>query len=343
VKEVILIPCYEPDEKIIELIKTINRERFDIVIVDDGSGGNYQNIFNKIKDKVHLISYTPNMGKGYALKTGIKYIKDKYKKDYFIITMDSDGQHKIGDAIKLLDYTKNNLKTYTLGMRKRNSNTPICSKLGNGITKGIFRLVTGINIYDTQTGLRCFSDKLVNFLLKVPGNRFEYEMNALLLSSKNGIRMHEIEIETIYIDKNKGSHFNAFKDSYLIYKDILKFSLSSIISFLIDYVLFIIFTIFIKSISICNIIARIMSSSINYTMNRKLVFRSNNSLYKSIFSYIILAICVLILNTLLLNIFIYKLMINKFIAKILVEIILFVINYIIQQRFISKKKIDIDE
>jgi len=339
-KEVILIPSFEPDMKLVELISTINRTRFDIVVVDDGSGSDYQDIFNKIKDKVHLISYEPNMGKGYALKKGMAYIKDTYQKDYIVITMDSDGQHTIADAIKLSSYAKNHKNTLVLGMRKRGDTTPLRSKIGNTITKWIYGLVTGVSVYDTQTGLRVFSDRLMDFLLSVDGNRFEYEMNSLLLAPKNGIRLYEIEIETIYYKKNKGTHFKTLRDSFLIYKDILKFSLSSILSFVIDYILFFLFSLFINSITLCNILARVISASFNYLMNRKYVFKSRRSAYKSIFQYAILATSMLFINTLLLNIFVKNFLMNKFIAKIIVEIILFIINYFVQKIIIFRKEND---
>ena len=336
-KEVILIPSYEPDKKLISLIETINRNRFDIIVVDDGSGKKYQDIFQKICNKVYLISYVPNMGKGHALKKGLSYIKEKYQKDYLVITMDSDGQHTIGDAIKLSNYAKEHLNTYVLGMRKRNSNTPLRSKIGNRITKFVYYITTGVNIYDTQTGLRCFSNTLTEFLLNTPGERFEYEMNALLSSPKNGIKLHEIEIETIYMDNNKGTHFKTLRDSYLIYKDIFKFGFSSIISFIIDYSLFSIFSIFL-SLTLSNILARIISATCNYTLNRKLVFKSKNSLYKTALSYISLAILILMLNTILLNILVEKVLLNKFIAKLMVEACLFIFSYYIQNKYIFKRR-----
>ena len=337
-KEVILIPSYEPDNRLVDLIDKIDRERFDIVVVNDGSNKEYNKIFDKIKDKVHLISYQDNQGKGYALKKGISYIKDKYQKDYLIVTMDSDGQHTIEDAIKLCEYTKTHLNTYVLGMRKRNEKTPLRSRLGNSITKFVYSVVTHIDLYDTQTGLRAFTYNLTNFMLNVPGNRFEYEINALLLSPKNGINLHEIKIETIYIDNNKGTHFKTLRDSFLIYKDIIKFSFSSIISFLIDYFLFIILSFFINSLIVCNIIARIISATCNYLLNRKYVFHSKNSLVKSILSYTLLAISILFFNTILLHIFVEKLLINKFISKIIVEIVMFIVSYFVQKHFIFKRR-----
>ena len=121
-------------------------------------------------------------------------------------------------------------------------------------------------------------------------------------------------------------------------KDICKFSLSSIISFLIDYSLFTIFSLFITNISICNVLARIISATCNYLMNRNLVFKSSNNYQKSIMSYALLAFIIIILNTVLLNVFVYKFLFNKFIAKIIIEIVLFIFSFIIQKKFIFNKK-----
>ena len=209
-KEIVLIPSFEPNHKLIELVETIDLKRFDIIVVNDGSSNKYDKVFEKIKNKVHLISYHTNRGKGYALKTGLTYIKNYYQDNYLVVTIDSDGQHKTVDAIKLCDYVKTNPHTLVLGMRKRNNNTPLRSKIGNVITKFVYEMVTNYNIYDTQTGLRCFTDELTDFLLSIKGNRFEYEMNVLLYASKNDIKIHEIEINTIYYNKNKESHFKTF-------------------------------------------------------------------------------------------------------------------------------------
>lgn len=221
-KRIILIPSYEPDNKLINLVDDLNKEEVDIVVVNDGSNETFDNIFNNAQKYAKVISYENNMGKGYALKKGIEYIKDNYKEDYLIITMDSDGQHTIKDAKKLMEYTENNQNVLTIGKRLRDKKIPLRSKVGNAITKFVFYLTTGVRVYDTQSGLRCFTDKLVDNMLSVEGNRFEYEMNVLMMCAKNKIKMKEILIETIYIDNNSGSHFNKFKDSYLIYKNIIK-------------------------------------------------------------------------------------------------------------------------
>jgi len=221
-KKIILIPSYEPDNKLVKLVNDLNKEEVHIVVINDGSNNTFDNIFKSIEDKVHLISYKNNRGKGYALKKGIKYINEKYNDNYIIVTMDSDGQHTVKDAKRLMEYTLENQNVLTIGKRLRDKKIPLRSKVGNAITRFVFFLTTGVKVYDTQSGLRCFSDKLVDYMIKIDGNRFEYEMNVLMMCAKNKIKMKEITIETIYIDNNSGSHFNKFKDSYLIYKNILK-------------------------------------------------------------------------------------------------------------------------
>ena len=334
-KKIILIPAYEPDDKLPTLVKGINRKEFTIVVVDDGSGSNYKDIFDetsKYVDKV--ISYPQNQGKGYALKTGIKYIKDEYKENYIIVTMDSDGQHTIEDATKLCNYIEKHPDELVTGKRPIQENTPLRSRIGNTITRFVYHMSTGIKLYDTQTGLRAFSDKLTDFHLEVKGNRFEYEMNILLFAPKLGIKIHEIEIQTIYIDKNSGSHFNALKDSYRIYKEIFKFSISSLISFVIDYFLYTILVLTTNNITISNIIARVISATCNYNINRKIVFKSIKKVPITLIQYAILAITILIVNTILLNAFVNLLYINEFIAKILTEIILFFFSWFVQKKLI---------
>lgn len=333
-RKIILIPSYEPDNKLIELVNNLKKEKLDIVVVNDGSGKEYDAIFKKINKKSKVISYDTNRGKGYALKTGLEYIKENYK-NYIVVTMDSDGQHSVKDAINLSNYAENHLDELVIGKRIRSEKTPLRSKLGNGITMLVYRLTTGVKVYDTQTGLRAFSNNLMDFMINVDGNRYEYEMNVLLLAPSNDIKIKEIEIETIYIENNKASHFNTIKDSYRVYKEIIKYSLSSIISFIIDYIFFTIFSL-LTTVTLSNIFARIISASVNYTINKKVVFKSNKNVITSLLQYAILAICILTLNTCLLNILV-NIGINKYISKIIVEVCLSVISFLVQKRMVFKK------
>lgn len=329
--KIALIPSYEPDNKLIKVTNSMKSEGFHVVIVDDGSGKKYKPIFDKCKDKAKVISYDTNKGKGYALKEGLKYIKENYK-EYVVVTIDSDGQHKAKDALKVCNSAINNDNTLVLGMRKRGKNVPLRSILGNTITRFIFRKVSGYDIYDTQTGLRAFTNKLIDYMLDIKGDRFEYEMNVLLNCKNKNINIKEVEIETIYLNENKGSHFSTIKDSYRIYKEIIKYSLSGIISFIIDYLLFGIFSLFFK-VTVSNIFARIISATFNFIYNRKIVFKSKKSLKDTLIDYIVLAAFILLFNTIILNILV-NIGINKLLGKLLTEIVLFFVSYGVQKNYI---------
>lgn len=221
-KIIVLIPSFEPDDKLISLVDGLSKENVDIIIVDDGSGLDYKHIFDKCMGNANIIFYDKNQGKGYALKTGFKYIKDNYNESYIVVTMDSDGQHTITDAKKLIKEINDDERVLILGKRIRNNKIPLRSRIGNAITRFIYRVTTGLDVYDTQSGLRVFNNNLIDYLIEIEGNRFEYEMNVLLKCAIDKIEIREVLISTIYINNNSGSHFNAIKDSYRIYKEIIK-------------------------------------------------------------------------------------------------------------------------
>lgn len=193
-----------------------------------------------------------------------------------------------------------------------------------------------------QTGLRAFSTGLIPQFLSIPGERYEYEMNVLLACSRIGIPILEEEIETIYIDGNAFSHFDTVKDSWRVYKEILKFSSASLISFLVDYGLYSLFTLLtsglgnILSILISNTGARIMSASVNYTINRKLVFQSKAHVVRSAVQYAVLAVGILIGNTVVLSVLADYLGVNRYAAKLITELFFFLMSWLVQRKVIFR-------
>lgn len=333
-KFIALIPAYQPDNKLVKLVNDLIEENLEVVVVDDGS--DKKKIFDEIESKCHVIHHEINKGKGRALKTGLQFIKDNYSQKYIVVTLDCDGQHKIEDARRLFDYNVKHPQALVLGSRGFDKNVPLRSMLGNTITRHVFGIVTGTSIYDTQTGLRSFSNRLIDEMLKIPGERFEYEINVLLNIAKEKTPIKEIRIKTIYLNDNKGSHFNAVKDSFKIYREILRFSLSSLSSFVLDLILYTIF-LNVYSLQIANVLARLFSATFNFFVNRNYVFKHKKNIYKAITKYALLAISILIVNTILLSILVNVLSLNKIIAKVIVEITLFIISYIVQHCFIFKK------
>ena len=212
------------------------------------------------------------------------------------------------------------------------------------MTRLVYKIATGVKVYDTQTGLRAFSYKLVPLMLEIKGERYEYEINVLMECSKNNIEIKEIDIATIYINNNSGSHFNVFKDSYRIYKEIFKFCAASIICFLVDYALYCIGLVFTVSLGkglstvVSNVFARIVSSVLNFTLNKKVVFKRKGNTLKLAISYFMLALCILAGNTIVLKMFVEVFNIDTKIAKLITELIFFIISWFIQKFLIFKKK-----
>ncbi len=222
-----LIPAYQPDEKLELLVRELSKRKFTIVVVNDGSGKKYSDIFKSISCKAVVLSYSQNRGKGYALKKGLRYINSRYNDDFTVVTLDADGQHKVSDAARIAHKAVSNRDCLILGSRKITSDVPFKSRFGNTITRFVFKKKTGTYIYDTQTGLRAFSSNLINYMINIDGSGYEYEMNVLMKCAYDKIPVIEENISTIYLGDNNISHFNPLKDSYKIYKSIFKFKHNS--------------------------------------------------------------------------------------------------------------------
>lgn len=336
-----VIPAYKPQESFPSFVKALKEEGFEIVVVDDGSGPNFSKTFQSVQYDAHVIQYEENRGKGYALKKAFTYISEQsYEKNTSIVTLDCDGQHLISDAIKVCELAEGNPHAIILGSRKQSKKSPWKSRLGNSLTKFVFFLSTGVKVQDTQTGLRAFNINFLKDILTISGKRYEYEMNMLLHFAKYHIEIIEVPIETIYIDGNKGTHFRPLIDSITIYAEIFKFSASSFIGFLVDFFLYSILVLLFgeNSIIIANIIARIVSGSVNFSINYRYVFQTKETLINSALKYSALSVSILLCNSALLYLSTTILGYNPYSAKIAVEVLLFIISWLIQRSFVFVKK-----
>ena len=345
----IIIPAYNPDSKLLWLIDELYKKNLsNIIIVDDGSNEASQEIFHMAESLCIVLKHGKNQGKGAAIKTALAYVAEKDKATDGIVIIDADGQHRPEDALRLLNKVKEGCPGLLLGIRKFDQKIPLRSLMGNQITKLVFRLCSGKWVSDTQTGLRAFSYQLIPKLLDIKGQRYEYEMNVLLVCAKEEIPITELPIATIYHDSsNSCSHFRTIRDSARIYGNLLKFSGASFLSFLLDYALFfpLVFLFGLglgegTALVMGNITARLFSAVFNYYLNSTFVFHDTNNRKKSILSYGMLAVMILYLNTLVLYFLNDYLGIDKAVAKLLTEVILFSISFCVQRFVIFNKKLE---
>ncbi|MBR4162743.1 MAG: bifunctional glycosyltransferase family 2/GtrA family protein [Solobacterium sp.] len=333
----VLIPAYCPGKGLIGLVEALKERNMECIVVNDGSPEEYDSVFQSVSDSAVVLAHEINKGKGAAMKTGFAYIRDHYN-DCIVVTADADGQHLPVDIQHIAECAESAYGSLVLGTRSfKKEDVPFKSYYGNKITETVFRTFTGVHVHDTQTGLRAFHSSLIDTMLKVPGDRYEYEMNKLLRCVKEKIPFQETEITTVYEDNNSCSHFHPFRDSFLIYKQILRFGLSSIASFFVDLCAFEIFTLFCKGstgILASNILARLISATFNYEINRKAVFNDQSTRKKSIMKYAALALTILACNTAILYLLTGILHMNPLFAKVLTEMILFIFSWTIQNKYI---------
>lgn len=343
---VVLIPAYHPDEKLIVLLRTLTEKYVGLIplVVDDGSGQEYEELFHRAKTYGTVLRHEENRGKGAAIKTGITYVKKNLPQVAAIVTADADGQHLPEDIRHLADELGER-PGFVIGARKFEGKVPLRSRFGNEITKLVFLVAAGKKCSDTQTGLRGFSADLFDFMLHIKGNRYEYEMNVLMQCAQNGVGIREIPIRTVYEGgKNETSHFRPLLDSFRIYKTIfinsslIRYGLSAVFCFLIDFGAMSVFQTFITMAWLYTLLARCISAPVNYAINRRFVFNSDANKAASFISYITLAVLVIVVKMGLMTLLVDYLHWNYAVSDILVEVVLFITNFIIQKLFIFRKK-----
>lgn len=339
----ILIPAYQPDDKLLTLLREITeRLSCKVLVVDDGSTGAATAIIEAAKDYATVLHHAKNQGKGQALRTGFDYLLS-LNEDTTIVTADADGQHAIRDIDRIAHASINLPGHLILGSREFSDEIPFRSRFGNRLTRSLFRLQTGVKVSDTQTGLRAFSSDLLPNLLAISGNRYEYEMNMLTELCQQ-VPITEIPIQTIYIDDNASSHFRPIRDSLLIYRNLFAFALASFGSFLVDYLSYIVALSLLTFLPtglrllVANTLARVTSTACNFSLNKHFVFQNTDSLRKTGAGYFTLALGLFLADTALLYLFYQILGINLYLVKIVVGSLLFVISWLVQHHLIFRER-----
>ena len=332
----VLIPAYQPDARLPRLILELHRAdpSTKIVVVDDGSGQKFSDIFEASATAgAHVISYENNRGKGYALREGFTWIRDVAGDlSECVVTADADGQHTLNDIFRV-GRTCTDTGTSVLGVREFVGHVPARSRIGNTATSALFWLATGWKLKDTQTGLRAFPVALLPALLEVQGDRYEYELRVLLHLAKFRHPVTQIPIETIYEAGNPTSHFRPLQDSARIWAPLLKFAASSGVATIIDYVLVLALNALTGALFFPVVVARMVSASVNFAMNRRVFEATGVPLRRSALRYAALAIAVVAGSYTMLAV-LTGIGMPLCIAKIIADTTMYLVSYSAQSRYV---------
>lgn len=261
----VLIPAYQPDEKLTGLVERLVGETgLAPVVVDDGSTRGRE-IFLQVEALgATVLTHPQNRGKGRALKTGIAWMAQAGFDG--VVTADADGQHLVEDIVAIARTLEQHPDQLVLGVREL-SQMPLKSRMGNTMTRWLFQLLYGTQVTDTQTGLRgmALGGGQAQRLLALYGERYELEMEMLIHAP------------------------------------------------------------------------RLFSAMENYLFNRHIVFRGRGKGY-SLKNYVLLAAAVLAVNVALIQLLVGGLHLPAYLAKLLVECCLYVVNFFVQSHLASREK-----
>jgi len=354
-KITVVLPSLDPDEKLIAVVDGLLDYGFtDIILVNDGSKPENLHYFTDL-DAAHpeitLLHHEVNKGKGAALKNAFRYFLENRPDGFGVVTVDGDNQHHPEDTRACCERMVRTGKI-VLGCRDfTQPDVPARSRFGNHTTSMVFKIFVGMTISDTQTGLRAIPRKELQTLVSIAGDRFEYETNMLLAMKREGIDFEEQKIRTVYIEENKSSHFRVIHDSWRIYKLILahffRYTVSSLLSAVVDTGLFSLLSWLLRGLlqglaltAAAGVTARVVSSLLNFFLNKKLVFQTKVSTGKAMAKYYALALPQMAAQVLLTQGVYALLGISddagglRTLIYALVMTVLYIVSFMIQQRWV---------
>ena len=335
---VVLIPAYKPDERLAVLVARLRGARRDcaVLVVDDGSGPQYAPFFSAARTRgAEVVSSPVNQGKGQALRTGLAHAAATWP-EADVVCADADGQHTPSD-IEAVATRVRETGHMTLGVRRFTGPVPLRSRIGNDVTALLFRGATGWRLGDTQTGLRGYPAGQLAWLQEISGDRYEYELSALLRAHELGMAVEQVEITTIYEPGNTSSHFRPVQDSARIYAPLLRFMGASLASFGIDWLGVMVIFPMTGSLLAAVVGARLVSGTANFFMNRRVFRAQRGTVARTAVRYAVLAVSLLAASYLALKA-LTAVGIPLGIAKVLGDGAIYVASYVAQRRLVFKER-----
>lgn len=345
----IVIPAYRPTPALVDYAAQLLSARTGpVTVVDDGSGADCAAIFARLEELegCTVLRHPQNRGKGAAIKTAVTWYLQSGLELNGIVTADCDGQHAVADVVRVAQDLAQCPDALILGTRAFGPGTPRRSCAGNRVISWVMNALYGIELSDTQTGLRGLPNCLLPALETLSGDRYEYEVNMLILANRMCVPFRTLPIETIYIDNNSGSHYRTIVDTLriagLLSRGLIQYILSSAASAVVDvacYALLVKLVLlplpFAFRLIAAAAVARVVSSVVNYCCNRRLPYVQNTQVSSTMPRYYVLWAFQLAASIGLVAL-LYRLGMDELLAKLLVDLALAVASYQVQMRWVFR-------
>jgi putative flippase GtrA len=338
---VFLIPSYQPTETLCSLLEQLrSASSAPIVVVDDGSGRRYADVFAQVREiaGTTLLTNAVNLGKGAALKYGMNYVLVHFPKCVGVVCADADGQHAVADILRLAGELEKDATKVVFGTRAFDTEVPLRSRFGNAVSRYVYRLLIGVKLSDTQTGLRGIPRDLMALSLEIRANRYEFETEQLVTIKSKRMRMQEVPIQTIYLAGNRGSHFRPLRDSARIYFVLLRYSVASIVTEMADLAVFATIMAASGNLLLSNAIGRLIAVWVQFMLLQSFVFRLRGDA-GTLALYLGLVVVSGVISTAM------QLQLARFVpfpvvAKVIAEVMVFVFNFLFLRDFVFGRSAD---
>ncbi len=333
----VIIPAYQPETTLLSLASEMSTIGFrSLVIVDDGSRAACAPIFTDLsrRDGVHVIHHATNQGKGAALKSGIRYALREMPDLLGVVTADADGQHSPHDIRNLGLALSRYPHSLILGSRVFEGKVPFRSRFGNTFTRYVVHLLVGTHLMDTQTGLRAIPAGFAESLLALTSSGYDFELDMLIAARNDSIAIREERIETIYDPGNRSSHFDPLVDSMKIYFVLARFCSVAVATAVLDNIVFYVVYRSGRSLLGAQLAGRGAAVLFNYLMVREKVFHARDRHSIAIPKYLALVVGSGSVSYGFIRLATAASQTPVLLAKILVESLLFFVNFAIERDWI---------
>lgn len=214
----LVVPAYNEEAHVEKVLREIANEGYNIILVNDGSHDNTLNIAREVQNdypkQIYIVSHVINRGLGAALKTGMT---DALKHDAkYIITFDADGQHAFEDIAKVVKPLKDEKVDVVIGSRIF-EDMPTTKRFANNVMNILTYIFYGMNVKDSQSGLRAFSAKAAK-QIDVVSAGYGVSSEFIKEIKDHNIPFDEVPIKTIYTDETQHKGTNAIVGIKIMFK-----------------------------------------------------------------------------------------------------------------------------
>ncbi len=221
-KRISVVYSYQPNDQLLCTADELIHYGMEVVVVDDGSGEAYDNLFTKLQDHgAEVIRLPLFRGKAAALKEGICFVLERENDECTLVTLDGNQANETRDIFRVCIEAELHPEAIALGCHSLEKEARFVSRMGHALTRLVYRLCSGIAVMDIQPALCAFSAQTATSIVSLDDAQSEYERNVLMAAARQRIPLHQLSIEADNSARDDGQRRVTLSGYVQIMKQIL--------------------------------------------------------------------------------------------------------------------------